>query len=110
MWQDEIEDIEFQDELVPLKMSDRQEFFYQPITSYTKNILNAITGEDTGYKIGSRDERRFYVIMEADPSQFKEARRLFFSSPEEYENATGIRVHDQSKKRFLEKQKLFKYK
>jgi hypothetical protein len=110
MWQDEIDDFEFQDDLVPLKMADRQEFFYQSITSYTKNILNAITGKDTGYKIGSHDERRFYVIMEGDPKQIKEARRLFFSSPEEYENATGIKVHENSKKRFNEKQKLFRYK
>jgi hypothetical protein len=110
MWQDEIDDIDFQDELVPLKMDDRPDFFHQPITTYTKNILNALTGEDTGYKIGSKDEHRFFVVMDSDPNHYKEARRLFFTSPDAYENATGIEVPYQSKKRFLEKQKLFKYK
>lgn len=110
MWRDEIDDLDFQDELIPLPMSERPEFFSQPITAYTKNILNAVTGEDTGYRIGSANERRFYVIMERDPHKDRprEARRLFFESPEQYEALTGITVSAQSKKRFQTNQNNFK--
>jgi hypothetical protein len=108
MWADEINDPEYQDHVVntPPKMSP-EDFFSQPITCYRKNILNAITGEDTGFRIGSKDEFRFYVIMEQDPYNPKEARRLYFDSPAAYENATGITVSEKSKRRFHENQKRF---
>ena len=108
MWRDEIDDLDFQDELIPIPVSERPDFFSQPITTYTKNILNAVTGEDTGYRIGSADEKRFFVIMEGDPNRSKEARRLFFDSPEQYEACTGIHISTQSKQRFRTNQTTFK--
>jgi len=107
MWQDEIDDPEYQDAIQQTHIIDRNDFFYQPITAYAKNILNAITGEDTGYRIGSHNEKRFYVIMENDPNDPKEARRLYFESPLQYEMASGLKVSPQSKERFYENQKLF---
>jgi hypothetical protein len=83
-----------------MEMKKRPSFFHQSITCYNKNILHAITGEEMPYKIGSKDESRFYVVMENDPTNYKDARRLFFYSPQEYENATGIEVSQQSKDRF----------
>lgn len=112
MWQDEIDDPEYQDQdnntnsqiIHPI-----QDFFYQPITSMHKPILNAITGEKYPYRIGTLDELRFYVVMESDPSNYKEARRLYFDSPEQYERATGRTVPLKDKQRFYKKTKQFKY-
>lgn len=101
MWADEIDDPEYQDqEIKYIPLSERQDFYHQPITTYTKNILNAVTGEEYPYRIGSHDERRFFVIMQNDPNDPREARRLFFDSPAQYERATGIRVSEKSKQRF----------
>jgi hypothetical protein len=109
MWADEIDDPEYQDEETPQRVSlvDPKDFFYHPITTFSKNILNAVTGENTGYRIGSIDEYRFYVVMENDPFSKRDARRLYFSSPSQYEMATGISVSKQSKARFLSNQKQF---
>jgi len=83
-----------------MEMKKRPHFFHQSITCYNKNILHAITGEEMPYRIGSKDESRFYVVMENDPTNYKDTRRLFFYSPEEYENATGIQASQHSKDRF----------
>ena len=108
MWADEIDDPEYQDEVRPrVSIVDPKDFFYQPITTFSKNILNAVTGEDTGYRVGSLDEYRFYVVMENDPFSRRDARRLYFSSPTQYEIATGIRVSKQSYDRFRANQTRF---
>jgi hypothetical protein len=108
MWQDEIDDPDYQDPMsVNAVTPVETEFFYQPITSMHKPILNAITGEEYPYRIGSKDEERFYVIMENDPNNYKEARRLYFDSPEQYERATGRVVPLESKRRFYNKKKKF---
>ena len=108
MWADEIDDPEYQDEVQPrVALVDPKDFFYQPITTFSRNILNAVTGEDTGYRIGSFDEYRFYVIMENDPFSPRDARRLYFDSPTQYEIATGIRVSKQSRDRYSTNQKRF---
>ena len=109
MWQDEIDDPEYQDPVVekgkPFELPD---LFHQPITSLNRNILNAITGEAYPYKIGTPDEYRFFVVMESDPADYKEARRLYFDSPEQYERATRRVVSDASKRRFYLNQKSFR--
>lgn len=109
MWADELNDPEYYDapiSFIPVK--ERNDFFSQPITTYTKNILNAVTGEEYPYRIGSNDEKRFYIVMENDPYNPRDARRLFFNSPQQYERATGIKVSTKSKDRFLKNQELFK--
>jgi hypothetical protein len=106
MWQDEIDDPEYQDVVHHVPTIDPKDFFCQPITSFSRNILNAVTGEDTGYKIGSVDEKRFYVIMENDPFSPRDARRLYFDSPDQYEVATGRRVSKSSRERFVANSKL----
>lgn len=126
MWADEINDPEYQDLPEPIKKSrntdlyskknskedsphvpDFCDLFYQPITSLNRPILNAITGEKSKYLIGSNNEKRFYCVMTQDPFDPKEACRLFFSTPQEYERFSGIKVSDQSIKRFNENQALF---
>jgi hypothetical protein len=114
MWADELFDPDYYDtdphpqaatssrrkQKFQMEMKKRPPFFHQSITCYNKNILHAITGEEMPYRIGSKDESRFYVVMENDPTNYKDARRLFFYSPEEYENATGIQASQHSKDRF----------
>jgi hypothetical protein len=119
MWADELFDPDYYDPQVKvptstkraqrfaMEMKKRPQFFHQPITTHSKNIVNAITGEEYPYRIGSRDERRFYVVMENDPMNYKEARRLFFDSPQQYENATGISVSAESRQRFYNNKALF---
>jgi len=110
MWQDEIDDMEYQDIEQPrMPAVNPSDFFHQPITSFSKNIVNAITGGDTGYRMGTVDEYRFYVIMENDPNNPRDARRLYFESPTQYEMATGRTVSKQKRERFYLNQKQFQY-
>ena len=111
MWQDEIDDPEYQDTEYQTTRDptvDPKDFFHQPITTFSKNIVNAVTGEDTGYRVGSMDEYRFYVVMENDPNNKREARRLYFDSPTQYEIATGRTVTKQRRERFYLNQKQFR--
>ena len=118
MWADEINDPEYQDceeditRDTPKKngkkgLPDYRDLYYQPITSLRKPILNAITGEPSKYLIGTIDEGRFFCVMTHDPHDPKEACRLFFSSPQEYERFTGIKVSDERIRKFQETQTKF---
>ena len=121
MWEDELYDPDYYDEgffekkvtsskrsqRFKAEMKKQPTFFHQPINTYSKNILNAVTGYEYPYRIGSKDELRFYVVMENDPLSYKDARRLFFESPQQYENITGRTVSQESKKRFYENRLTF---
>ena len=116
MWADEINDPEYQDENYGMdvesktsnQLPDYKDLYYQPITSLNKKILNAITGEEYNYKIGSKDEQRFYVIMTQDPWEPKEACRLFFTSPSSYENFSGLKVSQESWAKFNKNRQMFR--
>ena len=117
MWADEINDPEYQDPVsdgMEVRSSTSthlpvyKDLYYQPITGLNKRILNAITGEEYKYRIGSKDEQRFYVIMTQDPWEPKEACRLFFSSPRAYENFSGLKVSDESWTRYNMNQQKFR--
>jgi hypothetical protein len=119
MWADELFDPDYYDPEVKVPTSSRRtkkfamemkkkpQFFHQPINTYSKNIMNAVTGQEYPFRIGSNDERRFYVVMEQDPMNYKEARRLFFDSPQQYESATGIHVSLDSRQRFYDNKATF---
>jgi hypothetical protein len=118
MWADEINDPEYQDPVYDVdrrstssastQLPDYKDLYYQPITSLNKRILNAITGEEYNYRIGSNDEKRFYVVMTQDPFEPKEACRLFFSNPQSYENFSGLKVSDASMERFRKNREYFR--
>jgi len=116
MWADEINDPEYQDPIVEqdrvsttsTELPDYKDLYYQPITSLNKRILNAITGEEYTYRIGSKDEERFYVIMTQDPWEPKEACRLFFSSPQSYESFSGLKVSPESWQRYRKNREYFR--
>jgi len=122
MWADEINDPEYQDmpDMVipttkPKKSKNSGEKYvpnyedlhYQPITSLHRPILDAITGDESKYLIGSKDEKRFYCVMTNDPFDPKESCRLFFSSPHDYEQFSGVKVSEESIRRFREDQVKF---
>jgi hypothetical protein len=117
MWADEINDPEYQDPVLDgsevrsvtsTQIPDYKDLYYQPITALNKRILNAITGEEYKYRIGSKDEQRFYVVMTQDPWEPKEACRLFFSSPRAYENFSGLKVSEESWTRYNINQQKFR--
>jgi len=108
MWADEINDPEYQDAPVYDAEWKIPDFYHQPITSLNKPILNALTGDPYPYRIGTQDEYRFFVVMESDPADYKETRRLFFESPEQYERVTKRTVSVESKQKFYEHKKMFK--
>ena len=128
MWWDELNDAEYAPARKTSEPKAAQKFYYNSITS-RRPIVNAITGEyyyhhvldSTGcrspnaherdkkvpYRMGSRDEGRFYVVMQGEPGNPKEACKLFFDSPEQYERLTGIEVCAQSKTAFKERKLAF---
>ena len=61
-----------------------------------KYIINAITGVQTPFRVGSKYERNFWKVINAslaayDPEE-KSGRTYFFPSPEAYENAKDIKL------------------
>ena len=105
MWWEELNDAAYAPE-IELRQPDKQpEYYYNSITSRFP-IMNALTGEiylDSNkrpYRMGSVDERRFYVIVMGDPNNSKEACKLFFDTPEQYERATGSAVSVYLKTKF----------
>ena len=109
MWRDEdFYNPDFQDPVESVKTFDEKDFYYQPIGSMRRNILNAVTGEEYPFKLGTKDEKRFYVVMRSDPWNPKEACRLFFDSPKQYEDISGIKVSEQSWERFRKYQEEFR--
>ena len=115
-WFDEMERLEGSEiddtpKLGPVR--DDIEYYYNSICSRMP-ILNALSGKPyvtakgRAYRMGSRDEFRFYVVIRGEPGNPKEACKLFFDSPEQYERATGIAVSRESKMRFRANQTQFK--
>ena len=89
------------------------EFYFNPITSRMA-ILNALTGKaytdakGLTYRMGSKDEYRFYVVIMGEQKNPKEACKVFFDSPQQYARATGIKVSSESKARLAERRSMFK--
>jgi hypothetical protein len=115
MWADELYDPEFYDASFVEQKTDStksiyQNCYYQSNTALNKRILNAITGQEYEYRIGSEDEKRFYILMVQDPWDPKESCRLFFSSPQAAENFDGLPVCQESIDRFNKNKEYFRLK
>lgn len=78
MWWDELTDPEFQ-----------EQYFFPSTTK----IINAVSGKDTGFKIGTKDETRFYMVEEKSEC-------FYFESPQQYEHITGKKVSKDVKQKF----------
>ena len=121
MWADEINDPEFQDIPEPIVSNyrekptkksedyapDYRDLYFQPISSVRKPILHALTGEKTKYLIGTKDEQRFFTVTSQDPFDPKENIRLFFSTPQEYEKFSGVKVSEEKLQFYNDNQKKF---
>ena len=120
MWADEINDPEYQDMPGPIVSSDHRkstknseyvpdfrDLYFQPISSFRKPILHAITGEKSKYLIGTKDEQRFFTVTTQDPFNPKENVRLFFDTPQEYESFSGFKVSEEKLQFFKDNQKRF---
>ena len=121
MWADEINDPEYQDmpqsivyidHQKPMKnlgeyVPDYRDLYFQPISSFRKPILHAVTGEKSKYLIGTKDELRFFTVTSQDPFDPKENVRLFFNTPQEYESFTGFKVSEEKLQFFNDNQKRF---
>lgn len=66
-------------------------FFHSPVGA---PIVNAFDGTRYKYKVGSHDEKRFYTVM---VNNGKEAAKLFYNTPEQYEQHRGAQLSQESK-------------
>ena len=73
------------------RSSKNGHFFSAPIGAY---IVNAVDGSRYNYKVGSVDEQRFWTVM---VNNGKESAKLFYGSPEQYEQHRGVEVSKEAK-------------
>ena len=63
-------------------------------------IRNAMTGDRYKYRVGTIDEKRFWTVMVPDYNNdtgITEAVKLFYDSPEQYENHRGVELSRKDK-------------
>ena len=65
-----------------------------------KYIVNAVTGISTNFLVGSKDERRFWKVVDVSLSSCDpgDGKTFFFPSPKSYENSRNLKL-SKSKKR-----------
>jgi hypothetical protein len=70
--------------------------------SVGSNIINALTGTVTPYKVGSMYEDLFFVVKPP-----KSSTKLFYETPEQYENSHYVLLQEQTKKKWRDKYDTF---
>lgn len=67
-----------------------------------KYIVNAITGVQTIFRVGSKHERRFWKVSDVSLTAYEPATgtgaTYFFPSPEAYENVRNIKLSKDKKR------------
>ncbi len=81
-------------------ISDIEEPTYYP--TEREYIINAITGIPTIFLVKSKDERRFWKVIDVsltsyDPSTGN-GKTFFFPSPEAYETAKNLKLSEEKKR------------
>lgn len=65
-------------------------------------IVNAVTGVQTGLKVGSKYERRFWKVSDVSLQSYDPSTgtglTYFFPSPETYENQKNIKISAKAKR------------
>ncbi len=95
-------------------MSDTSSEIEEPTFYPTlrKTIVDAVTGIPTRFKVGSKDERRFWKVIDASLSSYDPAtgsgKTFFFSSPEAYETSKNVELSEQRKKAWRARRDGFK--
>ena len=94
-------------------MSDTDETEEAPCyPTEKKNIINAVTGVPTKFWVGSKDERRFWKVIDVsltsyDPSTAN-GKTFFFPSPEAYEKAKNLNLSEERKRNWRARRDGFK--
>ena len=78
--------------------SKNSQFYSAPIGAH---ILNAVDGTRYNHKVGSYDEKRYWTVMVNDG---KQAAKLFYNSPEQYEQHRGTVIAQEEKDTWRAKQ------
>jgi len=108
MWWDELNDPDYAPNYRKYGNKEETKYHYNSMTS-NRPILNAISGEyyyylkgekKIPYRIGTRDQGRFYAVVMAQPGDPKESCKLFFDTPEQFETFTGMKVCEESRAAF----------
>jgi len=89
--------------IINKKISNSKKVKIRYYISKNSYIVNALTGEKTKYKIGTSDENLFFVVRDISNNNFK----IFYENPESYENANYIKLSENIKCKWYEKNKLF---
>lgn len=77
-----------------------------------KYIINAVTGIVTNFLVGSKDERRFWKVVDVSLNSYDPStgtgKTFFFPSPETYENARNFKFSEEKKRNWRMRRDGFK--
>ena len=85
-------------------MSDTSSEIEEPTCYPTERsyIVNALTGTPTHFLVRSKDERRFWKVIDVSLSSYDpstgDGKTFFFPSPEAYETAKNLKLSEEKKK------------
>ena len=85
-------------------MSDTSSEIEEPTCYPTERsyIVNAITGTPTHFLVRSKDERRFWKVIDVSLSSYDpstgDGKTFFFPSPEAYETAKNLKLSEEKKR------------
>ena len=84
-------------------MSDTSSEIEEPTCYPTERsyIVNALTGTPTHFLVRSKDERRFWKVIDVSLSSYDpstgDGKTFFFPSPEAYETAKNLKLSEEKK-------------
>ena len=92
--------------------SDSEELEPTCYPTERKYIVNAVTGIPTTFLVRSKDERRFWKVVDVslsscDPST-GDGKTFFFPSPEAYENTRNLKLSEEKKRNWRARRGGFK--
>ncbi len=85
-------------------MSDTSSEIEEPTCYPTERsyIVNALTGTPTHFLVRSKDERRFWKVIDVSLSSYDpstgDGKTFFFPSPEAYETAKNLKLSEEKKR------------
>ena len=85
-------------------MSDTSSEIEEPTCYPTERsyIVNALTGTPTHFLVRSKDERRFWKVIDVSLSSYDpstgDGKTFFFPSPEAYETAKNLKLSEERKR------------
>ena len=71
------------------------------------NIRDAVTGAYYNYKVGSKDEDRFFSVVDCTGTKSKSSILFFYQSPNHYESVNKTTVNEDTHYRWARSQEQF---